>query len=140
MADTPYIQDILHYGAYKNLAKTCMSMTSRSRIISAIIPTGTGTFSIEFGICNSSSCVYDVIVRRFLSIFYPPAVYQKVALVTQIGKEQFFSNFRVLAEEGYLKVAGVPAPKKNANGNDAEGDGSDNNVDLDAAFLHPSRS
>ena len=34
-----------------------------------------------------------------------------------------------------MKVAGVPAPKKNANGNDAEGDGSDNNVDLDAAFF-----
>ena len=45
----------------------------------------------------------------------------------------------VLAEEGYLKVAGVPAPKKDANGNDAEGDGSDNNVDLDAACfcIHP---
>ena len=52
--------------------------------------------------------MYDCIVRRFLSIFYPPAVYQKVSLILKIKEESFFANFRVLAEEGYLKVAGVP--------------------------------
>ena len=56
--------------------------------------------------------VYDCIVRRFLSIFYPPAVYQKVALTTQIRRESFFSGFKVLAEEGYLKVVGLPSNKK----------------------------
>ena len=55
-------------------------------------------------------------MRRFLSIFYPPAVYQKVSVVTGIEKEKFFSSFKVLAEEGYLKVAGVPAPKKKDDG------------------------
>jgi DNA topoisomerase-3 len=58
-------------------------------------------------------------VRRFLSIFYPPAVYQKVALVTQIRGESFFSNFKVLAEEGYLKVAGLPKAKAKDNGENA---------------------
>ena len=56
--------------------------------------------------------MYDTIVRRFLSIFYPPAIYQKVSIVTKIREEQFFSNFKVLAEEGYLKVTGVPQVKK----------------------------
>ena len=130
----PYMQDILHYGAYKNLAKTRYVNDKQITDHYAIIPTGQGLSALN-SVSATAHRVYDVIVRRFLSIFYPPAVYQKVALVTQIGKEQFFSNFRVLAEEGYLKVAGVPAPKKNANGNDAEGDGSDNNVDLDAAFF-----
>ena len=130
----PYMQDILHYGAYKNLAKTRYVNDKQITDHYAIIPTGQGLSALN-SVSATAHHVYDVIVRRFLSIFYPPAVYQKVALVTQIGKEQFFSNFRVLAEEGYLKVAGVPAPKKNVNGNDAEGDGSDNNVDLDAAFF-----
>ena len=43
-------------------------------------------------------------MRRFLSIFYPPAVYQKVALCVKVKEESFFANFKVLAEEGYLKV------------------------------------
>lgn len=48
---------------------------------------------------------------KILSIFYPPAVYQKVAIVTKIKEESFFSSFKVLAEEGYLKVAGIPKKK-----------------------------
>ncbi|MCC8162188.1 MAG: type IA DNA topoisomerase, partial [Lachnospiraceae bacterium] len=55
---------------------------------------------------------YDLIVRRFLSIFYPPAVYQKAALVTKLGGEQFFANFRILMEEGYLAVAPNTFEKK----------------------------
>ena len=131
---TEIAQHIIEQGNYKNLAKTRYVNDKQITDHYAIIPTGQGLSALN-SVSATAHRVYDVIVRRFLSIFYPPAVYQKVALVTQIGKEQFFSNFRVLAEEGYLKVAGVPAPKKNANGNDAEGDGSDNNVDLDAAFF-----
>ena len=130
----PYLQDIVKFGSHKGLEKTRYVNDKQITDHYAIIPTGQGLSALN-SVSATAHHVYDVIVRRFLSIFYPPAVYQKVALITQIGKEQFFSNFRVLAEEGYLKVAGVPVPKKNANGNDAEGDGSDNNVDLDAAFF-----
>ena len=52
-----------------------------------------------------------MMVRRGLSIFYPPAVYQKVAIVTKMKEESFCSSCKVLAEEGYLKVAGVPGKK-----------------------------
>ena len=70
-----------------------------------------------------------MIVRRFLSIFYPPAVYQKVSLVSMIGKERFFSNFRILQEPGYLKVAGMPKEKKKHGKEDGE------NLDADPALL-----
>ncbi len=62
-----------------------------------------------------SGLVYDVIVRRFLSIFYPPAVYQKIGIVTKMKEESFFASFKVLAEEGYLKVAGIPGQKKDGS-------------------------
>ncbi len=79
--------------------------------------------------------MYDVIVRRFLSIFYPPAVYQKVALITQIGKRTVFLQLPCTCGRRISEGGRGPCPKENANGNDAEGDGSDNNVDLDAAFF-----
>ena len=88
-----------------------------------------------------SAQVYDVIVRRFLSIFYPPAVYQKTAIVTKMKEESFFANFKVLAEEGYLKVAGVPGQKKDKDAareekqpeNAAKDGGAEQNTD--AAFF-----
>ena len=55
--------------------------------------------------------VYEVITRRFLSIFYPPAIYQKYALHLEKQGEHFFANYKVLAEEGYLKVAAVVSKK-----------------------------
>ena len=126
--------EILQGESWKKIGSTRYTNDKQITDHYAIIPTGQGLNNLR-NLSELSAKVYETIVRRFLGIFYPPAVYQKVALVTEIGGEQFFSNFRVLAEEGYLKVAGVPVPKKNANGNDAEGDGSDNNVDLDAAFF-----
>ena len=53
-----------------------------------------------------------MIARRFLSIFYPAAIYQKYALELTCGQEHFFTSFRVLTEQGYLKVAEVPKRKK----------------------------
>ena len=110
----PYLQDILSFGSHKNLAKTRYVNDKQITDHYAIIPTGQG-----LGVLNSLSAtshkVYDLIVRRFLSIFYPPAVYQKVAIISKIKEESFFSNFKVLAEEGYLKVAGVPQGKRSVN-------------------------
>ena len=82
------------------------------------------------GLSDLSHKVYDVIVRRFLSIFYPPAVYQKVSIVSKIREESFFSNFKVLAEEGYLKVAGVPQGKRSSRGSD-KGRGQEEGAETD---------
>ena len=119
----PYMQDILKFGSYKTLAKTRYVNDKQITDHYAIIPTGQGLNALST-VSSTAKGVYDLIVRRFLSIFYPPAVYQKVAIVTKIKEESFFSSFKVLAEEGYLKVAGIPkkkasqtATKDSSNGN-----------------------
>ena len=126
-----YMQDLLDSGTYKTLAKTRYVNDKQITDHYAIIPTGQGINEID-RLKPTEKAVYDLIVRRFLSIFYPPAVYQKVAITTQIKEEQFFSNFRVLAEEGYLKVAGQPAAKKADD--TSEGEQSEEN-DADTAFF-----
>lgn len=113
-AAAEYMQDILQFGSYKTLAKSRYVNDKQITDHYAIIPTGQGLNSLQ-SLSAISKDVYDLIVRRFLSIFYPPAVYQKVSITTQIKEEQFFSNFRVLAEEGYLKVIGVPKAKSEDN-------------------------
>ena len=71
----------------------------------AIVPTGQGISSFS-SLKEQTKRVYETIARRFLSIFYPPAIYQKAAVVTAIQGEKFFSNVRILESEGYLKVLG----------------------------------
>ena len=92
----------------------------------AIIPTGQGLGAMR-GLKPLSVKVYEVIVRRFLAVFYEPAVYQKVNLVMGMENERFFSSFKVLAEPGYLKVMEYSFRKKKAeaSGNgDVSGSGS----------------
>jgi len=64
--------------------------------------------------------VYQLICRRFLSIFYPPAVYQKYSLDLERKKEHFFASFKVLESEGYLKVAGKGDDKSQEDGKTAD--------------------
>ena len=112
----PYLQDILRFGSHKGLAKTRYVNDKQITDHYAIIPTGQGLNALN-SVSYTAKNVYDCIVRRFLSIFYPPAVYQKVAITTQIKGESFFSSFKVLAEEGYLKVVGVSQKKAGTSGN-----------------------
>ncbi len=114
----PYLQDILTFGSHKGLAKTRYVNDKQITDHYAIIPTGQGLGALN-SLSETSHKVYDLIVRRFLSIFYPPAVYQKVSIISKIRGESFFSSFKVLAEEGYLKVAGVPRGQQ-AAGQDQE--------------------
>ena len=126
----PYLQDIVKFGSHKGLEKTRYVNDKQITDHYAIIPTGQGMGALK-GLPNLSQRVYDVIVRRFLSIFYPPAVYQKVSIVTKIKEESFFSSFKVLAEEGYLKVAGIPKKKasQTATKDSSNGNGENNNND-----------
>ena len=126
----PYMQDILNFGSYKTLAKTRYVNDKQITDHYAIIPTGQGLNALST-VSSTAKGVYDLIVRRFLSIFYPPAVYQKVAIVTKIKEESFFSSFKVLAEEGYLKVAGIPKKKasQTATKDSSNGKSENNNND-----------
>ena len=98
-----FADEILQKGSQKGIEKTRYVDDKKITDHYAIIPTGQGLGNLN-SLSPTSTKVYEVIVRRFLSIFYPPAVYQKIALTVKVKSENFFSNFKVLAEEGYLKV------------------------------------
>lgn len=102
----PYLKDILEFGSHKTLAGSRYVNDKQITDHYAIIPTGQGLQALS-SVSGTAKQVYDTIVRRFLSIFYPPAIYHKVSITTQIKDEQFFSNFKVLTSEGYLKVVGT---------------------------------
>lgn len=96
--------EVLGMESYKNIAKTRYVNDKQITDHYAIIPTGQGLNALT-SLSQTSQRVYETIVRRFLCIFYPPAVYQKVNLITMMENEAFFSSFRVLQSEGYLKIA-----------------------------------
>ena len=106
-------QHIIEQGNYKNLAKTRYVNDKQITDHYAIVPTGQGLNALR-GVSLTAQRVYETIVRRFVCIFYPPAVYQKISLVTKIQNESFFSSFKVLLDEGYLKVATNSFAKRKA--------------------------
>ena len=112
---------VLEMGTYKDIAKTRYVNDKQITDHYAIIPTGQGLNSLN-GLSLTVQRVYETIVRRFLCIFYPPAVYQKVSLTTSIEKENFFSSFRVLQSEGYLKIASNSFARQKAAEKNQEGE------------------
>ena len=114
-------EEILTAGTYKNIIKTRYVNDKQITDHYAIIPTGQGLNSLN-SLPLTSQRVYEVIVRRFLCIFYPPAVYQKVSLVTSARGESFFSSFKVLQEEGYLKIAAASFASRRTPEDEKTGD------------------
>ena len=112
-----YVREILEKESYKNIGKSRYTNDKQITDHYAIIPTGQGLGALR-SLSGTAAQVYEAIVRRFLAIFYPPAVYQKVALTTQMGTEKFFSSFRALQEEGYLKVTPNMNEKKKKDAGD----------------------
>ena len=104
-------QEVLEMGSYKKIASTKYVNDKQITDHYAIIPTGQGVSALK-GVSATAEKVYETIVRRFLSIFYPPAEYQKVGLNIQVDKEQFFANFKILVNEGYLKAVPNSFDKK----------------------------
>ncbi len=116
---------ILESGSYKNIAKTKYTNDKLITDHYAIIPTGQGFQNLS-GLKPLSGKVYELIGRRFLSIFLPPAVYRKVGLTVDIGGEAFVATFKTLEDPGFLKCASLPVKSKgrdqNAKGEDAKGE------------------
>lgn len=138
---TEYASHILEEGSYKGIAKTRYVNDKQITDHYAIIPTGQGLSALR-AVSATAAKVYEVIARRFLSIFYPAAVYQKVSL-TVLAKsaplpdgERFYAAFKVLTEEGYLQVSRPGGEKKKE---DVQEEGSKAGVEeetkCDAAFL-----
>ena len=112
-------EEVLQMGSYKTIAKTRYVNDKQITDHYAIIPTGQGLNALN-SLPVTSQRVYETIVRRFLCIFCPPAVYQKVSLVTMMQGEKFFSSFKVLQEEGYLKYATNSFARRGAKAQDTE--------------------
>ena len=117
-----YAQYIMQQGGYKGVAKSKYVNDKQITDHYAIIPTGQGLGNLN-GLNDIQRKVYDIIARRFLSIFFPAAEYEKVSLVlsrqihTVIGEkengtESFFANFKRLKNPGYLTIAGLSSDKK----------------------------
>lgn len=113
--------EIITSGSYKNIAKTKYVNDKLITDHYAIIPTGQGIANLN-SLSETARKIYEIVCRRFISIFLPPAIYQKVSIVADINydvadknySEKFYSNFKVLSEEGYLKATAFSfARKKN---------------------------
>ncbi len=102
-----FAEEVLSGDAWKTIGKTRYTNDKAITDHYAIIPTGSGLGALN-SLPELSAKVYQTIVRRFLAIFYPPAVYEKTAVTIACGKEKFFANEKVLKAEGYLCVAGKP--------------------------------
>lgn len=105
-----FAAEILQKGSHKGIAKTRYVNDKLITDHYAIIPTGQGLNNLK-NLPPLSAKVYEVIVRRFLSISYPPAVYRKYVLCIRVKEERFFASFKVLVEEGYLRVARKENPR-----------------------------
>ena len=117
-----YAQYIMQQGGYKGVAQSKYVNDKQITDHYAIIPTGQGLGNLN-GLNDIQRKVYDIIVRRFLSIFFPAAEYEKVSLVLsrqihtvvgekENGTESFFANFKRLKNPGYLTIAGLSSDKK----------------------------
>ena len=106
-----YTECILKEGTYRNIARTQYTDDSKITDHYAIIPTGQLT---ELGsLSDLQRRVYDLVVRRFLSIFYPAAEYETIKLVVQVGAEQLFASAKVLKNPGFLEIMGRPGNDEN---------------------------
>ena len=126
--------EVLGMESWKNIAKTRYVNDKQITDHYAIIPTGQGLNSLE-KVSLTAQRVYETIVRRFLCIFYPPAVYQKVSLVTKLDGEAFFSSFKVLKEEGYLKIATNSFARKKALDGEKSVNGEEEEASCDIVLL-----
>lgn len=113
-----FAERVLKEGRYRNIARTSYTDDAKVTDHYAIIPTGQVT---ELGkLTELQRGVYDMIVRRFLSIFYPAAEYETVKLIVSADGEMFFASAKSLKTPGYLEIAGIP--KKNVGNGEEEAD------------------
>lgn len=133
-AARPALQDIQVSESYKGIAKTRYTNDKQITDHYAIIPTGQGLQNLN-KLSELSGKVYEIIVRRFLSIFYPPAVYQKLSLTVNKDGERFFASFKVLIDEGYLKVMEYSFSRKKEPQEKELNQGKEEETSCDTEFL-----
>lgn len=107
----PYVKTVFDTKSYVGLEKTQYTDDSKVTDHYAIIPTG--QVNAIGALSPLQKSVYDLICKRFLSIFFPPAEYRTVKLTIDVENEQFFASAKVLVKPGYLEVSGIPSSKEN---------------------------
>lgn len=132
-------EEVLQSGSYKQIAKTRYVNDKQITDHYAIIPTGQGFGNLN-GLHPASAKVYEIIVRRFLSIFYPAAIYQKINLSVKMKDEMFTSGFKVLAQTGYLKAAQNSFTKKRTEEETAEDKKEEPEESCDNSFMEVLKS
>lgn len=129
------VKEIFDSGSYKKIGASKYTNDKQVTDHYAIIPTGQG-FSNLKTLDNTCLHIYEVICRRFLAIFLPPALYEKISLVTQKNNEKFFASFKVLKEEGYLAITQYSFGKKKEQDSKEENENSDEqDVKCDESML-----
>ncbi len=113
-----FVEEILAAKSYEGIAKTRYVNDKQITDHYAIVPTGQGFNNLK-NLSATTKAVYYAIVRRFLSIFYPAAVYKKISISLRRDTESFFASFKVLEKEGYLKVVNS-FRKSKADGEETE--------------------
>ena len=113
-----FVEEILAAKSYEGIAKTRYVNDKQITDHYAIVPTGQGFNNLK-NLSATTKAVYYAIVRRFLSIFYPAAVYKKISISLKRDTESFFASFKVLEKEGYLKVVNS-FRKSKADGEETE--------------------
>ena len=104
-------QKIINEKYNLNLIKTKYVDDSKITDHYAIIPTGEENNNLK----GLEAQMYEVIARRFLAVFYPPAVFDKLSIVTKVESESFFSSAKVCSEMGYLEVLKPEKSKEEGN-------------------------
>ena len=142
-------KDVLNKNSYKDIAKSRYVNDKQITDHYAIIPTGQGLQNLN-SLSDTAKKVYEIIARRFLAIFYPGAVYEKISLCIGIPvgdkEEQFFANFKVMSSEGYLPVSTFSFAKKKTDNAKSGADNSENaknpeneaeaaDIDVDESFM-----
>lgn len=121
-----FAENILQSGSYRGIEKTKYVDDKKITDHYAIIPTGQGLSGLGKQKPVNQK-VYMLIVRRFLSVFYPPAIYKKATFTgvmpavfeDRTTTEQFGASFKILVQKGYLEITGVPKQKTAAATGDA---------------------
>ena len=116
-----FAERIMAEGLYRNIAKTQYTDDSKITDHYAIVPTG--QLNELRTLTSLQRSVYDLIVRRFLSIFYPAAEYQTIKLTIAVEREKFFVGARMLKAPGYLEIAGKRQDEEKENPEEQEGTG-----------------
>ncbi len=122
-AYAPFVSEILAGKSVSGIGKSRYTDDKAITDHYAIIPTGQGLENLK-SLSPLYAQVYELIVRRFLSVFYPPAVYRKIAVSLSAGTEAFSASTRALKEEGYLKVLQYSFRRSGSSGGKPDRSGS----------------